>query len=67
MSIVGGAISGYCATGSVKYAAAPRSTIRIDRTVAKIGRSMQKCEKRIGSPSVLRQRGFRRDLAGLAA
>src|SRR3954471_7073753 len=41
---VGGAIGGYIAMGSAHSAIAPASVIRIDRTVAKIGRSMKKRE-----------------------
>jgi hypothetical protein len=40
--IVGGAISGYCAIGSVHSAMAPTSVITIEMTPAKIGRSMKK-------------------------
>src|SRR5512139_859755 len=40
----GGAISGYCATGSVRIAASPASTMKIEITAAKIGRSMKKRE-----------------------
>src|SRR5262245_48422238 len=43
-STVGGAISGYCASGSVKRAMVPPSTITIDSTDAKIGRLMKKLE-----------------------
>ncbi|MCY1171693.1 hypothetical protein D9M73_118140 [compost metagenome] len=39
---VGGAIWGYCATGSDGYTTTPNTTIRIDSTAAKIGRSMKK-------------------------
>src|SRR3974377_2166976 len=45
--IVGGAISGYCATGSRVKATTPRITMTIDTTEAKIGRSMKKCEMRM--------------------
>src|SRR5437660_7755425 len=41
---VGGAIGGYIAMGSAHSAIAPASVITIDRTVAKIGRSMKKRE-----------------------
>ena len=41
---VGGVISGYWATGSVKTATAPASVMTIDSTAAKIGRSMKKRE-----------------------
>src|SRR5438093_9367937 len=43
-STVGGAISGYCASGSVNSATEPPSTITIDSTDAKIGRLMKKLE-----------------------
>src|ERR1700693_5205651 len=46
--MVGGAISGYCATGSRKNATPPRITNMIETTEAKIGRSIKKCEMRIG-------------------
>ena len=39
---VGGAISGYCAIGSVKIAIAPTMIVTIDRTPAKTGRSIKK-------------------------
>src|SRR5215213_2734505 len=45
--MTGGAISGYCATGRRVKATAPRITITIETTAAKIGRSMKKCEIRI--------------------
>ena len=48
--MVGGAISGYCATGRRKNATAPRITNTIDTTEAKIGRSMKKWEMRIAPP-----------------
>src|SRR5262249_16963721 len=41
---VGGATSGYCATGSCDRATMPTMTMTIDSTEAKIGRSMKKCE-----------------------
>ena len=40
----GGAISGYCATGSTRIAASPAITMKMDSTVAKIGLSMKKRE-----------------------
>ena len=40
--IVGGAISGYCATGRRQNATPPRITKTIDTTEAKIGRSIKK-------------------------
>src|SRR5215467_5724543 len=63
MLMIGGAISGYCAIGRRQNATAPRITNTIESTDAKIGRSMKKCERRIGGPSVrLRLRGGRRGL-----
>jgi hypothetical protein len=46
--MIGGAISGYCATGSRANDTAPKITKTIETTAAKIGRSMKKCEMRIG-------------------
>jgi hypothetical protein len=43
--MVGGAISGYCAIGSVNSAMAPTSVMTMLITPAKIGRSMKKCGK----------------------
>src|SRR3984957_20201776 len=45
--MIGGAISGYCATGNRENATPPRTTNTIETTAAKIGRSMKKCEMRI--------------------
>src|SRR5436853_7779310 len=45
--MVGGAISGYCATGSRQNDTPPMMMNTIDTTAAKIGRSMKKCEMRI--------------------
>src|SRR5689334_4262576 len=42
--MMGGAISGYCATGSRQNDTAPRMMKTIETTDAKIGRSMKKCE-----------------------
>src|SRR5262249_1068863 len=42
----GGAMSGYCATGSLPTATAPTITNTIETTAAKIGRSMKKWERR---------------------
>src|SRR5437763_2240255 len=42
--MIGGAISGYCAIGSRANATAPRITKTIERTEAKMGRSMKKGE-----------------------
>src|SRR6516225_5095683 len=41
---VGGVILGNCDNGSVKYATTPASTVRMDSTEAKIGRSMKNRE-----------------------
>src|SRR5436190_16938625 len=50
--IVGGAISGYCATGSRQNDTPPMITSTIETTEAKIGRSMKKCEMRMfGDPA----------------
>src|SRR5204863_1136853 len=43
--IVGGAISGYCAIGSVESAITPTSVMTMLMTPAKIGRSIKKCGK----------------------
>src|ERR1700693_638926 len=48
--MIGGAISGYWATGSLENDTAPRMTKTIDTTAAKIGRLMKKCEIRISRP-----------------
>src|SRR5262249_53659200 len=45
--MTGGAISGYCATGSRENATTPRITMTIETTAAKIGRSMKKCDIRM--------------------
>src|SRR5579871_412662 len=42
--MLGGVICGYWATGRLSAATAPASVITMDRTDAKIGRSMKKCE-----------------------
>src|SRR3974390_549125 len=47
--MIGGAISGYCATGSRENDTPPRITKTIETTAANIGRSMKKCEMRIGA------------------
>src|SRR6266850_3632088 len=66
----GGAISGYCAIGSVRIDARPASTRNIERTAAKIGRSIKKREN-MQMPLLLFGgllggiRLGRRDLAGL--
>src|SRR5256885_6119625 len=46
---VGGTISGNCAIGSWKMASPPTMTMTIDRTAAKIGRSIKKWENFIGA------------------
>ena len=62
--MIGGAISGYCAIGRRTKATAPRITNTIESTEAKIGRSMKKCEMRIGRPlSSSRFGGLRRRAA----
>src|SRR5205823_4099607 len=43
--MVGGAMSGYCAMGSVESAITPTSVMTMLITPAKIGRSMKKCGK----------------------
>ncbi len=55
MLTVGGAISGYSAIGSVRCAMAPMMRMMIDRTEAKIGRSMKKWGKRICGSTALAQ------------
>lgn len=42
--IAGGVIWGYCAIGSQVRAIAPVSVMTTETTVAKMGRSMKKCE-----------------------
>src|SRR5215469_666020 len=44
---VGGTISGYCATGRIASAPSPRSVTKALSTVAKRGRSIKKCARRI--------------------
>src|SRR3984893_7335473 len=51
--MIGGAISGYCATGRRENDTAPRITNTIETTAAKIGRSMNKCEMRMRAAPVL--------------
>ncbi len=60
----GGAISGYCAIGSTRIEASPASTMKIDSTAAKIGRSMKKRENIGGSLSRDRRRLARHSRAG---
>src|ERR1700686_4704527 len=45
--MIGGAISGYCATGRRENDTPPRITKTIETTAAKIGRSMTKGERRM--------------------
>ncbi len=45
--IVGGAISGYCATGRTSSAPSPISVMKVQSTVARIGRSMKVWDRRI--------------------
>src|SRR5438874_3234357 len=52
--MVGGAISGYCAIGSVESAITPMSVMTMLMTPAKIGRSMKKCGKFIAVAAQLR-------------
>src|ERR1700747_948214 len=52
--MIGGAISGYCATGRREKATPPRMTETMDTTAAKIGRAMKKCEIRISVYSRIR-------------
>src|SRR5689334_14028933 len=49
ISTVGGTISGYWATGNTSRAPSPRSVTNVLRTIAKRGRSMKKCARRIFS------------------
>src|ERR1700704_6082698 len=53
MTTVGGAISGYCATGSTCDAIKPASVMMIAMTAAKIGRLMKNCENNVASPYFL--------------
>src|SRR5260370_31533710 len=46
-STVGGAISGYCATGRVNRAMPPANTTTMDSTEAKMGRLMKKLENTV--------------------
>ncbi len=54
--MLGGVICGYCAIGSVQTATPPVSTMMMDTTVAKIGRSMKKRENKVRPPH--RESGF---------
>ena len=64
--MIGGAISGYCATGRRANATAPRITNTIETTAAKIGRSMKKCEIRMARPQFCGRRLRRRSPAARA-
>src|SRR5262245_2036182 len=55
--MIGGAISGYCATGRRANDTAPRITKTMETTAAKIGRSMKKCEIFMTGSVGLRLRG----------
>src|SRR5260221_10974720 len=50
---VGGTISGYCATGRIASAPSPSSVTKALRTVAKRGRSIKKCVRRMFFGSLL--------------
>src|SRR5882724_3973315 len=50
---VGGTISGYCATGRIASAPRPRSVMKALSTVAKRGRSIKKCVRRMFASLVL--------------
>src|SRR6185436_8695316 len=63
-TMVGGTTSGYCATGSATYAMPPRITVTIDRTAAKIGRSMKKREKPISTAGRRRRLPLDRPVLG---
>src|SRR5262245_7331069 len=62
--MVGGTTSGYCAIGSLITATPPMIRMTIERTVAKMGRSMKKREN---IPASLRVLGLRGRLGGLRA
>src|SRR5215469_6612494 len=47
ISTVGGTISGYWATGNTRRAPSPRIVTNVLRTIAKRGRSMKKCARRM--------------------
>src|SRR6516225_10175236 len=71
----GGVIGGYCATGRLMTATAPARVMTTDNTAAKIGRSIKKCENRmgfsrlfLGEPSPVRGRvTITRPLSGLGS
>ena len=50
MITVGGAISGYCATGKPRTAIRPAMTIVMEMTAAKIGRLMKNLERFMSRP-----------------
>src|SRR5215472_633372 len=50
---VGGTISGYCATGRIASAPRPSNVTKMLSTVAKRGRSIKKCVRRMLKGSVL--------------
>src|SRR5215470_11050355 len=62
---VGGTISGYCATGRIASAPRPSNVTKMLSTVAKRGRSIKKCVRRMleGSVLVVALRGGVTDLA----
>src|SRR5262245_27081500 len=63
--MMGGAISGYCATGRRKNDTPPTMMNTMETTAAKIGRSMKKCEMRMRrSASSIRLGGRTRTLRG---
>src|SRR5271166_920873 len=57
--MLGGVICGYWASGRLNTATAPASVMTMDRTEAKIGRSIKKCENmplpRKGTPETRRK------------
>src|SRR6516225_3469991 len=53
MFTVGGTISGYCATGRIASAPTPSNVTKMLSTVAKRGRSIKKCVRRMLRGSVL--------------
>jgi hypothetical protein len=46
--MLGGVICGYCAIGKLKAAIPPAKVMTIDKTEAKMGRSIKKCENIAG-------------------
>src|SRR5262249_2849263 len=53
-TMVGGAIWGYCATGSWVSETRPTTTMTIETTAAKMGRSTKKCPNFMPCPGSLR-------------